>query len=53
MRDTTTSQKAAVQRAIERAVDGRNTGPILRTSRGTRMDRHPNYMLAAFMAPGT
>lgn len=30
----------AVQRAIERAVAGRDTGPILRTSRGTRMDRH-------------
>jgi site-specific recombinase XerD len=31
----------AVQRAIERAVDGRTSGPVLRTSRGTRMDRHP------------
>jgi len=30
----------AAQRAIERAVDGRATGPILRCSRGTRMDRH-------------
>jgi integrase/recombinase XerD len=30
----------AVQRAIERAVDGRVEGPILRTVRGTRMDRH-------------
>lgn len=30
----------AVQRAIERAVDGRTTGPILRCTRGTRMDRH-------------
>ncbi|GGN05650.1 hypothetical protein GCM10009721_36490 [Terrabacter tumescens] len=27
-------------RAIDRAVDGRIDGPILRTSRGTRMDRH-------------
>jgi site-specific recombinase XerD len=31
----------AVQRAIERAVGGRTSGPVLRTSRGTRMDRHP------------
>jgi site-specific recombinase XerD len=30
----------AVQRAIERAVDGRASGPVLRTTRGTRMDRH-------------
>lgn len=30
----------AVQRAIERAVAGRPDGPILRTVRGTRMDRH-------------
>ncbi|WP_460702328.1 tyrosine-type recombinase/integrase [Luteococcus sediminum] len=30
----------AVQRAVERAVDGRTCGPILRCSRGTRMDRH-------------
>ena len=30
----------AVQRAIERAVAGRTEGPILRTVRGTRMDRH-------------
>jgi integrase/recombinase XerD len=30
----------AVSRAIERAVDDRTTGPILLTSRGTRMDRH-------------
>ena len=30
----------AVARAIDRAVDGRVAGPILRTSRGTRMDRH-------------
>ncbi|WP_323101811.1 tyrosine-type recombinase/integrase [Intrasporangium sp. YIM S08009] len=30
----------AVARAIDRAIDGRNSGPILRTSRGTRMDRH-------------
>ena len=30
----------AVSRAIERAVDNRTTGPILLTSRGTRMDRH-------------
>src|SRR5829696_2061520 len=30
----------AVARAIDRAVDGRVSGPILRTSRGTRMDRH-------------
>ena len=30
----------AVQRAVERAVDGRTTGPILRCTRGTRMDRH-------------
>lgn len=29
----------AVARAIDRAVDGRTSGPILRTSRGTRMDR--------------
>jgi integrase len=30
----------AVQRAIERAVGGRVEGPVLRTVRGTRMDRH-------------
>ena len=30
----------AVQRAVERAVDCRTTGPILRCTRGTRMDRH-------------
>ena len=30
----------AVQRAVERAVAGRVEGPILRTVRGTRMDRH-------------
>src|SRR5262245_44820296 len=30
----------AVNRAIERAVGNRSSGPILLTSRGTRMDRH-------------
>ncbi len=30
----------AVQRAIERAVDHRESGPILRNRRGVRMDRH-------------
>lgn len=30
----------AVGRAIERAVDGRLTGPILRSRTGSRMDRH-------------
>ena len=30
----------AVGRAIERAVDGRFCGPILRSRTGTRMDRH-------------
>jgi integrase/recombinase XerD len=30
----------AVSRAIEHAIDQRTTGPILLTSRGTRMDRH-------------
>jgi site-specific recombinase XerD len=30
----------AVGRAIERAIDDRTAGPILLTSRGTRMDRH-------------
>jgi integrase/recombinase XerD len=30
----------AASRAIERAIDDRTTGPILLTSRGTRMDRH-------------
>jgi integrase/recombinase XerD len=30
----------AVGRAIERATDNRNDGPILLTRRGTRMDRH-------------
>lgn len=29
----------AVQRAVERAVDGRTPGPVLRCSRGARMDR--------------
>jgi integrase/recombinase XerD len=30
----------AVARAIDRAVDGRDHGPILRNARGVRMDRH-------------
>jgi len=30
----------AVNRALERAIDGRTAGPILRTRRGSRMDRH-------------
>jgi integrase/recombinase XerD len=30
----------AVRRAIDHAIGERNTGPILRTRRGTRMDRH-------------
>jgi integrase/recombinase XerD len=30
----------AVARAIDRAVAGRSSGPILRTRAGTRMDRH-------------
>jgi site-specific recombinase XerD len=30
----------AVGRAIDRAVDGRDTGPILRNTLGVRMDRH-------------
>ncbi|MEV4517161.1 tyrosine-type recombinase/integrase [Dactylosporangium sp. NPDC049525] len=30
----------AVARAIERVVDGRTDGPILRSTLGTRMDRH-------------
>jgi len=30
----------AVGRAIERAAENRTSGPILLTSRGTRMDRH-------------
>jgi integrase len=30
----------AVARAIDRAVDGRGAGPVLRTRDGTRMDRH-------------
>ncbi|GIE94644.1 hypothetical protein Ari01nite_21090 [Paractinoplanes rishiriensis] len=30
----------AVARAVDRAVDERTTGPILRTTVGTRMDRH-------------
>ena len=30
----------AVSRAIDRAIDGRSSGPILLTTRGTRMDRH-------------
>lgn len=30
----------AVSRAIERAIADRQSGPILRTGRGTRMDRH-------------
>ena len=47
------------------AVYGRESGPILRNTLGARidrhaatrarknLDRHPNYMLAAFMASGT
>ncbi len=30
----------AVSRAIDTSIDQRTAGPILRTSRGTRMDRH-------------
>jgi len=30
----------AVVRAVERAVDGRDSGPILRNTCGARMDRH-------------
>jgi integrase/recombinase XerD len=30
----------AVNRALESAINGRSSGPILRTRRGTRMDRH-------------
>jgi integrase/recombinase XerD len=30
----------AVKRAIDRAIDGRTGGPILRSRAGTRMDRH-------------
>jgi integrase len=30
----------AVARALERAIDGRTEGPILRSALGTRMDRH-------------
>ncbi len=30
----------AVARAIDRALDGRETGPILRKTLGARMDRH-------------
>jgi site-specific recombinase XerD len=30
----------AVARAIDRATNGRTTGPVLLSSRGTRMDRH-------------
>jgi site-specific recombinase XerD len=30
----------AVGRAVDRAVDGRDSGPILRNTRGARMDRH-------------
>ena len=30
----------AVDRAIDRAVDGRDTGPVLLNRRGARMDRH-------------
>lgn len=30
----------AVARAVERAIKGRSTGPVLLTRRGTRMDRH-------------
>ncbi|MFU8873111.1 hypothetical protein [Micromonospora sp. SL4-19] len=43
----------AVARAIDRAVDDRISGPILRNTRGGRMDRHPNYILAAYLASGT
>jgi integrase/recombinase XerD len=45
----------AVRRAVDRAVDGRDSGPILRNTRGARknLDRHPNDILAAYMASGT
>ena len=56
----------AVARAIDRAIGTRTAGPILLNSRGTRMDphaatrrartnldRHPNYILAAYMSSGT
>ena len=35
-----TPRPPAVARSIDRAVDQRDTGPILRTRRGSRMDRH-------------
>jgi integrase len=45
----------AVSRAIDRAIDDRQQGPVLRNRLGTRknLDRHPNYILAAYMASGT
>ncbi len=30
----------AVARAIDRAIDGRDVGPVLRNTLGARMDRH-------------
>lgn len=62
----------AVGRAVDRAIAGREHGPILLNTRGGRMDRHadprttmrydrarnnldrhPNYILAAYMSSGT
>jgi integrase len=43
----------AVGRAIDRATGLRDRGPILLNTRGAGMDRHPNYILVAYMASGT
>ncbi|GIF13640.1 hypothetical protein FHX34_105757 [Actinoplanes teichomyceticus] len=45
----------AVARTIDRAVDERDAGPrtTIRYDRARKnLDRHPNYILAAFMASG-
>ena len=41
----------AVARAIDRAVDGRVAGPILRTSCGTRLDRHCATLTSSCAVP--
>jgi hypothetical protein len=43
----------AVGQAIDQAVNGRVNGPILLNTYRKDLDRHANYILAAYMASGT
>jgi hypothetical protein len=39
-----------VARTLDAAAAERGTGPLLPTRTGARMDRHANYIVAAFIA---